>query len=355
MEDYEDLTAIELVQDEQFIKWAKHPGLYPELDKFWRAWLVQFPHKLGELNEAREIIIALGEEGDEQSLLKEEEEVWSRLNNSIASGKTFPAKKVWMVRSAAMLLMLIAVSILLIARFDKQDEKNAELDSNAISITNNGIAPKTIVLGDRSSIILEPKSTLTYPKLFGKNSREVFLSGEAFFEITKEPERPFIVHAGKIVAKVLGTTFTVRAFKDENDILVQVKTGKVSVLISDDDKSSYDSSREGVLLIPNQQAVFSRDEKRISKSLIENPALLNPLVKRAFVFKDTPVKEIFSALQDAYGVIIVYDEELMRDCALNITLEDMPLYDKIRLICKTLEADYEILDSHIVVSGKGCK
>lgn len=355
MEEYNDLTEVDLAQDENFIKWAKHPGLYPELDKFWKAWLNRFPHKQTELDAARKMIVAVVEEGDEQNLMKEEEEVWTKISGSLDSNKLPSVRKILIFKVAAGVLILATLLLLLIPQLSKYDFSEPVSQNEMVSVTNKGIAPKTIILDDQSSIILQPKSTLVYPKIFDTKSREVFLSGEAFFEIKKESQRPFLVRADKIVAKVLGTTFTVRAFKDENDILVLVKTGKVSVIVQDGiDKSRIDSSKGGVLLTPNQQAVFSRAEDRISKSLIESPALLNPAVKKEFTFTDVPAQEVFAALEEAYGVDIVFDEELMRGCSLNVTLGDIPLYDKIRLVCKTLEADYEIIDSHIVVTGKGC-
>src|SRR5204863_8818186 len=108
-------------------------------------------------------------------------------------------------------------------------------------------------------------------------------------------------------------------------------------------------------LTANQQIVFSKDESRMIRSLVENPAVLPAQSeKKNFEFTNTPIKEVFSMLEDAYGVQIIYDEQVMANCYLNASLDDVPFYDKLKFICKGVNAKYEILDAHIIISGGGC-
>ncbi|MBL0743038.1 FecR family protein [Chryseolinea lacunae] len=354
MKDYNTYTAIDLVLDERFEKWARHPGMYPELDQFWRAWTMQYPDKLEEVMEAKRLIGAIHGEGESLQLRKEEDEVWNRLDHSLNTKPKaklpFVSKK-WMAASVAVL----TIAVLSLVVFFRESGQTTQDDQDLISVINNGVTPKTVMFLDGSSVVLQPNSSLQYPRVFSESAREVTLNGEGFFEIAKEPTRPFYVYADKVVARVLGTSFIVRAFKNEPDILVQVKTGKVSVQTVKEMKSKKAHPNSTVVLIPNQQVIYSREESTLSKSLIENPALINSAVKRKFLFEDAPVKEVFESLEEAYGVTIVYDEEIMKNCVLNVSLADMPLYEKMRLICKTLEAKYEIMDSQIVVTGPGCE
>ena len=95
--------------------------------------------------------------------------------------------------------------------------------------TNNSNMPQIITLSDGSSVLLQPNSKLSYPKIFIGNQRKVYLSGEAFFEISKNPKKPFFVYANEIVTKVVGTSFRIRAYSNQPNVEVLVRTGKVKV------------------------------------------------------------------------------------------------------------------------------
>jgi hypothetical protein len=115
-----------------------------------------------------------------------------------------------------------------------------------------------------------------------------------------------------------------------------------------------DNTLDGVVLMPNQQVLFERVEMKMTKSLVENPSVLIPLTRQKFEFVDAPIKEVFAAIEQAYGVDIVFDEEALSSCYLNASLTDVALYDKLKLICRGINTTYEIIDSHIIIYGKGC-
>jgi hypothetical protein len=137
-------------------------------------------------------------------------------------------------------------------------------------------------------------------------------------------------------------------------VLIQVMTGQVSVFKDNSDKQSADKKIEGVVLMPNQQVIYERQQMKMTKSLVENPSVLKPVNQMEFEFVDAPVKEVFESIEESYGIDIVYDEELLANCYLNASLDDVPLYDKLKLICKGINATYEIMDAHIIIYGKGC-
>jgi ferric-dicitrate binding protein FerR (iron transport regulator) len=363
MKDYINYNAVDFVQDDQFLRWVKYPGLYPELNQFWKDFIEEHHYKSNDIEEARRLITAIIEEGESEEIVHKQDEVLARLQRSIkntSSGavKERSASRAYFYAIAASVVGIITVGTLWFVSYLPDQQKNitkAE-QSDFIKEVNNGTTPKTILLSDGSSIILKPGSDLQYPRVFQPAFREVILNGEGFFEISKDAQRPFLVYTDKVVTKVLGTSFTIRAFEKEKDILVQVKTGKVSVFTRDEENNESEALKDDVLLlVPNQQAVYNREEEKLVKSLVDEPAILNATKAQQFNFQDVPLKEVFTTLEQAYGVDIIYDEELMSECFLNVSLDDMPLYDKMRVICKTMEARYEVVDSHIVVTGKGCK
>ncbi len=89
---------------------------------------------------------------------------------------------------------------------------------------------------------------------------------------------------------------------------------------------------------------------RFTRSLIADPALLDmPIQKQSFNFKGTPIKEVFAALENSYGVKILFDAEVMKNCYLTASLSDEPLFEKIDLICRTINATHEQLDASIII------
>jgi transmembrane sensor len=232
-------------------------------------------------------------------------------------------------------------------------------EDKLVEIINDGDKPRLVNLQDGSSVILQKNSRISFAKVFSKEKREVYLSGEAFFEVAKNPAQPFFVYANELIAKVLGTSFSVRAYETDKEVKVVVKTGKVSVFSQKDNKTiELRNNRElaGIVITPNQQVVFQREEVRILREIVEKPDLLNlPIEQQNFVFKRTPIAEVFTMLEKAYGVDIVYDEEVLSKCTITASLADEPLFEKLKMICTAIEANYEEIDGQIVISAKGCE
>lgn len=235
----------------------------------------------------------------------------------------------------------------------------ADAETPLEEVINTASTNRLVLLADGSSVLLQPNSRISYPKQFNQQARrEVYLTGEAFFEVAKNPEKPFLVYADNLITKVLGTSFTVRAYGKE-EVNVTVKTGKVSVFTRNDHKRvEKQESRQliGLVLTPNQRVHFHREEGRLLRSLVEAPERVDlPIQQPIFEFNDTPVATVFRTLEQAYGVEILYDAEVMKNCYLTASLDDEPLFEKLNLICGTLDAQYEQMDAKIIISSKGCR
>lgn len=362
MEHYLSFSAADFVQDEEFLKWVKYNAQNPSLEAKWRKWLDENPHKKEEVEEARAAILAVT--GEEQLLPDDgkQSQVWMRIQETIGLTEseeehTLPLWQHWYSKAAIVAMIIGAGWFVWRFQTDRlfprtlSETSDPRLDKQI----NNSDQAKTIILSDGTSIVLQPHSQLEYPKVFAADLREVVLTGEAFFEVQKDAKRPFMVHTNEIVTRVLGTSFTVRSFNEEDSVVVQVKTGKVSVFKEKrKDIQAATEPVEGVVLMPNQQVIYERAEGKMTKSLVENPSVLIAVAKQEFEFVDAPVKDVFQAIEQAYGVDIVYDEETFSSCYLNASLDDVPLYEKFKLICRGIGASYEVMDSHILIYGKGC-
>jgi transmembrane sensor len=164
------------------------------------------------------------------------------------------------------------------------------------------------------------------------------------------------VYANEIVTKVIGTSFKITAINGEKSIKVIVKTGKVSVYrLKELKKTEKKIVFEGVVIIQNQQIVFDKDDSNFTKTLVSEPELMVLSKFDAFDFKDTSAPDIFKTIQNAYGVSIIFDEDVLKECTVTASLTDEPLYEKLNLICLAIEAEYEVIDGQIIISSKGCK
>ncbi|MEO6685183.1 MAG: FecR family protein [Dyadobacter sp.] len=373
MNDYKNYGTEDLVWDTFFRQWVLSPTR--ETDTTWKEWLSENPEMSEKINQARQVVLSLQVREPEISNQEIDEIVKETIGrskpvfsdeNSKPETRVIPFYgKLWF-KMAASFTFLVLIGLLAKSSFpsdnevaDIKKEIVTDYKYQLLEKTNTTSSPIAIVLKDGSEITLAPLSILRYPENFSDKKREVYLTGEAFFEISKDPERPFFVYANELVTKVLGTSFRIKAYKTSKEITVEVKTGRVSVFAqSDPDIGKKASNREleGIVLSPNQKIIYTRDQIRMVKTLVEQPEMIIAKAKiPQFIFEDAPVTEVFDTIGKTYGIDILYDEELLKGCPLTAILDNQTLHEKLTIICKAIEANYEILDGQIVIRGGGCK
>jgi transmembrane sensor len=235
------------------------------------------------------------------------------------------------------------------------------IDENSeglVEQTNNSNKPQIITLSDGSSVLLQPNSKLSYPKIFTGNERKVYLSGEGFFEISKNPKKPFFVYANEIVTKVVGTSFRVKAYSDQPDVEVLVRTGKVRVKSND---LVAKSNQKEVVLLPNQALRFLRSDLSFNKitNITEDETLtrsVGNIEQLSFEFTDIPVSQIFQTIEQAYLVDIDYPKNKLKDCHLTTSLSDQPLTEKLKIVCNSIgnNTSFEMNGNQIIITSEGC-
>jgi ferric-dicitrate binding protein FerR (iron transport regulator) len=213
------------------------------------------------------------------------------------------------------------------------------------------------MLSDGSYVILQPSSKIAY-STFNSTSREVYLEGEAFFQVTKDAKRPFFVYTNELVTKVLGTSFDVQAFPNDNTIKVLVHTGKVTVYQRKKDESEQQLAKSNATIItPNQQVLFNRQQASLIKSISTQPQAVYASIDKnngRIVYTDASASEVFMSIQRSYGITIVYDEELLSRCSFTGAFTNETFYERISLVCKAIEASYEQADGQVIITGHDC-
>jgi transmembrane sensor len=224
--------------------------------------------------------------------------------------------------------------------------------------TNTSQKPLPLTLEDGSKVTLDPNSELEVPDHFSELERVVYLSGEAFFEVSENPDRPFLVNTGDITTKVLGTSFHVKARPENPTVEVAVKTGKVSVYERVGTNVSAPGRKgSGVVLTPNHQVVFSKNEKVFLTGLTDNPTPLpsqEALVESSFVFEDVPLRQVLDQLEKAYNIDIEIEKQNLGECPLTAQLSRKDLFAQLEIICAAIQGTYEIKGTTILINGKGC-
>lgn len=353
----------DFLSDASFKAWVL-TGRDPDL---WESWTLDHPQRAALVEEARNLWIAMQVAGTNPTpketaaaLQSTWQKIWLAENTVVT-----PLWRRWWRSAAAVLVMGCGLSLAWylynetvttpsISYTDLVEETKGPL-LEQINETNR---PQLITLSDGSSIILQPDSRLSYPVKFNGSERKVYLSGEAFFEISKNPEQPFLVYANEVVTKVVGTSFRVKAFTDQRDIEVVVRTGKVNVS-SKGSASGLD--KEYVLLLPNQGVRFSRESLAFEKidDLTQEKQIsqkLNNIERLSFEFSDVPVAQILKTIEQAYLVKVHFSEEKLRNCYLTTSLSDEPLPQKLKIICTSLgpNASFIINGDNITVTAEGC-
>ncbi|WP_439183325.1 FecR family protein [Carboxylicivirga taeanensis] len=190
----------------------------------------------------------------------------------------------------------------------KYNEAGGQTAAQGSSLKNTIFIPRkgefTLTLADGTKVWLNSETTLEYPTQFGADKREVNLTGEAFFEVTKDAARPFIVNVKGVAVKVLGTSFNVQAYGKENTVTTTLVTGKVML------ESQLNKAHQEVILQPGMQSIISEQEKIVINQV--DPLLYAAWKDGEFRFENKPLEEILESLQRWYDVEIVYENQAMK-------------------------------------------
>jgi len=316
-----------------------------------KLWLDQWYGLLGDKNVNNLSSTELDEMKDN---------VWLKLQGNTQPNKKRRALKLIWVKTAIAASVTIAFIIGGTYIFSDHAESsfmNQNSELTLISKTNTSAKQLVISLDDNSKVILEPNSNIIYPKVFAANNRKVYLKGNAFFSINKNPKRPFYVYNSKLVVRVLGTSFFIKQSSDNAAAEVAVRTGKVQV---NENTCNAIITLPGtkvarpVLLTPNQKGLFAAH--KIKTTLVEKPIPLavayNEPSNISYKFKEESLKEIFKTLSKAYGIEIKSDNDKILDYTFTGDVTKMGLYDQLSLICGSISGKYSISGTSILVSIK---
>lgn len=238
-------------------------------------------------------------------------------------------------RIAAAIVVLLGLSVFIY---------NSVQSPEMVQFATNANETKEIILPDNSKVILNANSSISYPENFEGNTRNVELKGEAFFEVTKNKEKPFIIQTFNTYTKVLGTSFNVRALSENENVRVSVVTGKVEVgFLSNDLK---------VQLVPGNTAII--DVKNIGIQKVENSIEnITAWKTGVLVFDDQLLSVLINDIELYYNVNIEVDSKLL-DCHFTGTFNNPQLSEILNVLELSNGITHTENEGTIYLSGKGC-
>jgi transmembrane sensor len=272
--------------------------------------------------------------------------------------------RIRIIRRAAAAAVIAAIAFsayLLNNKGNNNTPSDAAFAKDIKERTNTSPRPLKIEMEEGSIITLQPGSVIHYPAHFLKDKREIFLEGEAFFEVSKNASRPFFVYNKNIVTHVLGTSFNVKMNKETRQLEVSVRSGRVEVYENKPArKSTEDKKDNGVILLPNQKVTYNPDTRQFVSSLADTPLPIIDEFKTEktapvnFVFEATPLKTVLTYLEKSYGIEIVPENESIYKCQFTGDVSQQDLYTRLDIICQAVQATYEVKGTKILIKGNGC-
>ncbi len=199
------------------------------------------------------------------------------------------------------------------------------------------------ILPDGTKILLSKNSEITYPKTFEGDTREINLSGEGFFDVHHDVAHPFIIHTQGTDVKVLGTSFNVRAYNAQVQVLV--KTGKVQ----------FSKNKNQIILTKGQKGEILANVDTIIKSEIAEVGTVTKEKISSFVFNKMSLGEVADALSKQFGKDIKFSQSKIKNCKLTVTFDNENLENIIAIIADTFNLKVDYQADVILLSGEGCE
>lgn len=270
-------------------------------------------------------------------------------------------KRFLFIRAAAIALVLLGIS----AFFYFALKTNKDVPAFITAIAPNS-QKSQLILADGTKVWLNSGTTLKYQSDYGRENRQIYLDGEAYFEVAKNPDKPFLVYASNIIVRAIGTSFNVKCYAEDNTIETTLIEGKVQV-----SKKDENTPDDIVFLMPNQRAVYNRFDKKLviagnqeikTEKVDEKVEDIDYLQPRSIesviswrneelIFENEPFEELTKRLERWYNIDIkVLDPEInLKNRYTGKFVNNESLEQVLRIISRTTPIEYKIQNKDEVI------
>lgn len=243
----------------------------------------------------------------------------------------------YLLKVAAVLVVCMAMALVLSRMYTGQQTTPEIALVEKVSLPGQRI---TTQLPDGTVVKLNSNSTIIAPSRFSDGKREVTLIGEGFFEVTKDPSRPFIIKTEKMTVRVLGTSFNVSAYQDGSPQTVAVRTGKVEVQETEGDSR--------IELEPMEMTRYERDGGLL-RSRVANADVTFGWVNQKMVFDNRSIEEVFEKISRWYGLEVTVHKKIKEDKKYTASFENPSLKEVMDILAFVYDFEYKIDEGKVII------
>lgn len=246
---------------------------------------------------------------------------------------------------------IVIISITLFINLQNKKSNEKELAASNITYLEranpNGQKSK-VILTDGTIVWLNAASKIRFPEKFELTERRISLEGEAFFDVTRDENRPFVIQSKNALTTVLGTTFNIKSYEKE-PVQITVASGRVKVNMENTGSLGNDE----LVLVQNEQVIFSPESGELTKKNVDSNYFLS-WKEDVIRFDNTKLSEVVKTLERWYDKKITIENEKLKNCKLVAEYKNEKLYNVLQSLKFSLGIDFQVLDDEIIISGTGC-
>lgn len=295
--------------------------------------------------ELRDILMSEWDKFDHYSPLPDEkvEKLYEKMN--IKGGNVrrnrVSLKNYWM-QIAASILFIIAGSLTVLTYM--QNKTISSLAEQNVVIRSGDYGKSLVTLPDGTIVYLNAKSSLTYSQDFGRESRNVALSGEGFFEVKKDMKKQFTVKTGYMDITVLGTKFNVYAYQDKDIVEMSLVEGSVNI-------ATVLPPYKNINVKPNEKVTYYKKTGELTHESTSNEAE-TAWMKKELVFRSEKLENVFNCLSRKFAVSFNVEDESLLDDIYTGTFEDENIESILKVLKTHYKFDYQNEDGIITIQSK---
>jgi len=336
-----------------------------------RLWINQnsdnkkYFDELKDIWEASRIVSSTQLFDIQKSLANTKFKIASKLNLQYSDGKIKLLKELLKIAAVFILAFIIGGII-----FNWYNVPKDLISQKTYTIIEVPLGSKSkVTLPDGSIVWINAGSSIKYVTNSFISKRDIYLEGEAFFEIKKNNQNQFSVITSDINITALGTSFNVKAYKDEDEIETTLVKGKVSI----EKRDESGKSKQIAILSPNQKAIYIKSENKLDlntgNKITKNKQVIKPLKLKEkiiikhnintelstswkdnrWIFKDENLKSLASKIERRYDVTIIFEDKSLHDYMFSGTLENETLEQLLQVIRLTAPIDYSVIHREVYI------
>ena len=366
--DYNQYTAVDFLADESFQCYCA--GNIQEHVSFWREYILNHPEKQEEITVAIEMYGQLS--GHKRPVSVELEHFKQQMRSRTAVpypeaapelSETYVTEK-GKIRIYKYALLCLAVLVSGFFIWKKKDTSGVVLPEGSVLLSKNvyhteKTQRKKITFEDGTIVLLNAETKISLRRGYNKETREVDLIGEAFFEVEHNAAVPFIVHTSKMDIKVLGTKFNVSAYPDERKTQASLIIGSIQASLNDNSHRHFVLKPREKITIEEPQAAAKNEgiQKNMSLVSMSNIRLSdkNVVVETAWInngleITDETFAELQQKLEREYGVTFIFKNEEVKQYRFTATLKNEPINEVLKAMQTVNHFNYKIKGNTVQLS-----